>query len=95
MGKIFLAEGTAQIGARGQEQLVVGNAKHMCVHFYFGGLHCGMEGFVHRKAIPDITSLIEEVFWDVRRGESPFPGACKNTLGRQLSPKTSAEGQSC
>ena len=54
-----------------------------------------MEGFVHRKAIPDIKSLIEEVFWDVRRGENPSPGACKDTLGKQLSPKTRAEGQSC
>ena len=52
------------------EQLV-GNAKHKCVHFYFGGLRCGMEGFVHRKAIPDIKSLIEEVFWDVGKGENP------------------------
>ena len=73
----------------------MGNAKHKCVHFYFGGLHCGMEGFVHRKAIPDIKSLIEEVFWDVHRGENPSPGACKDTLGKQLSPKTRAEGQSC
>lgn len=36
MGRIFLAEGIAQARARGQEQLVVGNAKHMCIPFYFG-----------------------------------------------------------
>lgn len=45
-----------------------------------------MEGFVQGKAIPNIKKLIEKVFWDMRRKVSPFPGACKITLGRQLSP---------
>lgn len=45
-----------------------------------------MEGFVHGKAIPNIKKLIEKVFWDVCRKVSPFPGVCKTTLGRQLSP---------
>lgn len=69
---------------RGQEQLVVGNAKHTTHPFLFLVLHCGMEGFIQRKAIPNIKRPIEKVFWDTHGEVSPFLGACKITAGSCL-----------
>lgn len=55
--------------------------------FLFLVLLCGMEGFVHGKAIPNIKKLIEKLFGDMRREVNPFPKACNITRGRQQCPR--------
>ncbi|KAG3289403.1 hypothetical protein H1C71_025737 [Ictidomys tridecemlineatus] len=72
-GSIFLAEGTARATVWRPRTACYGQCQTHVHSFLFLILHCGMKGFVHSKAIPDIKRLIEEVFWDVRREERPFP----------------------
>lgn len=72
-GRIFLAERTARAAVWRPRTACYGQCQTHVHSFLFLILHCGMKGFVHRKAIPDIKRLIEEVFWDMRREGRPFP----------------------
>lgn len=85
-GRIFLALGAARATAWRPRTACCGQCQAKAHPFLFSVLHCEMEGFVHGKAIPDIRKLMEKVFRDARRKVSPFPGACRITRGRQLSP---------
>lgn len=78
MGRIFLAEGTARATAWRPRTACYGQCQTHVHSFLFLILHCGMKGFVHSKAVPNTKRLIKEVFWDLRREESPFPEPAKS-----------------
>lgn len=67
----------------------------MCIHFYFQVFIVEWKALSTAKQSQAWKGWLEKVFWDMRREKSPFHGACKITLGRHLSPKTDAKGESC
>lgn len=63
---------------RGQEQLVVGNAKLLRIHCYFWSFIVALS----TESNPKPQKADREGILGNAWGGSPFPGACKITLSR-------------